>query len=244
MIQRGAGGQAVSDLFRIAPLGSGEYDDAPGYPLMKAVGSAREIKNLLEVLLLAYQLRDSDNYFPRVSGVKFSYNPYRVPFDRVSRIWLGSPAEGYRELELDDPRLFSVGATTYVGSFTWLIPEISKGLLDVIPKDAQGRPLADIQAATLDTDPATPGVQEYKEWQALLDHVRSLPDRDGDGLADIATTGAAAEQRMLREPSLRPAELFRNAGALQWGGSALLLVTLLLILWLLGLPIRRLLRRL
>ncbi|MGH8354682.1 MAG: bifunctional metallophosphatase/5'-nucleotidase, partial [Pseudomonas sp.] len=70
------GVQSVSDLFRIAPLGIGQYDDAPGYPLIKVYVSAREIKNLLEVLLLAYQLRDSDSYYPRVSGVKFSYNPY------------------------------------------------------------------------------------------------------------------------------------------------------------------------
>src|SRR5690606_260688 len=132
----------------------------------------------------------------------------------------------------------------YVGSYTWLIPEISKGLLEVIPKDAQGRPLADIKAATLDTDPATPGVQEYKEWQALLDHVRGLPDLDGDGLADIPTSGAAAERRVPREPSLRPVELFRNAGALQWGGSLAFVGLALVLLWLLSLPIRRLLRRL
>ena len=227
-----SGVQNVSDLFRIAPLGIGEFDEQPGYPLIKVYFTARELKNILEVLLLAYQLRDSDSYFPRVAGLKFAYNPYRVPFDRVSRIWLGDPQQGYRELDPDQPGLLSVGATSYVGSFTWLIPELSKGLLDVVPKDAAGRPLAAIREAVFDRAPQQPGLQEYKEWQALLDHIAGLPDLDGDGLADIVSSGAAAEQRLLRVASLAPSELFRHAGRLQWGAAALgagLLVLLLLL---------------
>jgi 5'-nucleotidase len=168
-----------------------------------------------------------------VSGVKFSYNPYRVPFDRVSRIEIGDASKVYQALDMQADRFYSIGATSYVGSFTWLIADLSKGLLQVQPKDAQGQPLAEIKAAVIDMDPQQPGVQEYKEWQGLLDHIRSLPDRDGDGLADIPTQGAAAEQRMLREPSLHPVELYRYAGPLQWGASLLPLAGLLLIIWLL-----------
>lgn len=233
------GVQDVSDLFRIAPLGIGQFDDEPGYPMIKAYVSARELKSLLEVLLLAYQLRDSRSYYPRVSGVRFSYNPWRVPFDRVSRIEIGDPVAGYRELDLDDTRLYSIGATSYVGSFSWLVPDLTKGLLDVVPKDADGRPLPRIEDAIVDQDPQAEGVQELKEWQALLDHIRSLPDLDGDGLADIPSSGAAAEPRMLRVPSLHPGELFRLAGPLQWGASALLLAGGLLLLCLLTRPLRR-----
>jgi 5'-nucleotidase len=234
------GVQAVSDLFRIAPLGVGELDDAPGYPLIKVYVSGQELKNLLEVLLLAYQLRESKSYYPRVSGLRFSYNPWRVPFDRVSRIELGDPVKGYTALDLADTRLYSIGATSYVGSFTWLVSDLTKGLLSVQPKDAQGQPLTELKAAIIDADPEQPGVQEYKEWQGLLDYVRSLPDLDGDGLADIPTQGAAAESRMLRAASLHPAELFRYAGPLQWGLSLVVLSGVLLIVWLLR---RRSLRR-
>lgn len=233
------GVQGVSDLFRIAPLGIGHFDDEPGYPMIKAYFTAREIKSLLEVLLLAYQLRDSDSYYPRVSGVRFTYNPWRVPFDRISRLEIGDPVKGYRDLDLDDTRLYSIGATSYVGSFTWLVPDLTKGLLSVTPKDAEGRPLPRIEDAIVDQDPDTDGVQELKEWQALLDHIRSLPDLDGDGLADIPTTGVAAEVRMIRAPSLHPADMFRLAGPLQWGTSAVVLACVLLILWLLSRPLRR-----
>lgn len=234
------GVQAVSDVFRIAPLGVGELDDAPGYPLIKVYVSGQELKNLLEVLLLAYQMRESKSYYPRVSGLRFSYNPWRVPFDRVSRIELGDPVKGYTPLDLDDTRLYSIGATSYVGSFTWLVDDLTKGLLSVQPKDAQGQPLAQLKAAIIDADPEQPGIQEYKEWQGLLDHIRSLPDQDGDGLADIPTQGPAAETRMLRAASLHPADLFRYAGPLQWGLSVVLLSGALLIL---GLLLRRRLSR-
>lgn len=59
------GMQAVPDLFRIAPLGVGELDDAPGYPLIKVYVSGQELKNLLEVLL-AHQMRESKSYYPRL----------------------------------------------------------------------------------------------------------------------------------------------------------------------------------
>jgi 5'-nucleotidase len=240
LIKGRQGVQAVSDLFRIAPLGIGELDDAPGYPLIKVYVTGQELKNLLEVLLLAYQLRESKSYYPRVSGLRFAYNPWRVPFDRVSQIELGDPLKGYTPLDLADTRLYSIGATSYVGSFTWLVSDLTKGLLSVQPKDAQGQPLTQLKAAIIDADPQQPGVQEYKEWQGLLDHIRSLPDQDGDGLADIPTQGAAAEQRMRRESSLHPAELYRYAGPLQWGVSLVLLAGVLLIVWLLR---RRHLRR-
>lgn len=233
------GVQSVADLFRIAPLGIGEFDDQPGYPLIRVYFTPREIRQILEVLLLAYQMRDSDSYYPRVSGVKFTYNPWRVPFDRVSRIWLGDAERGYRELDPDSSGLISLGATSYVGSFTWLIPELTYGLFNVVPKDADGQPLADIRDAVLDRDPATPGIQEYKEWQAFLDHVAALPARDAQGLALLADQGAAAEQRLLREASLAPSELWRHAGVLQW--TATLLCGLLL--WLVGWLIWRVLRR-
>lgn len=234
-----SGVQSVADLFRVAPLGVGEFDDQPGYPLIRVYFTPREIRHILEVLLVAYQMRGSDSYYPRVSGVKFTYNPWRVPFDRVSRIWLGDSERGYRELDLEAPGLISLGTTSYVGSFTWLIPELTFGLFDVVPKDAAGRPLAEIRDAVLDRDPEAPGIQEYKEWQAFLDHVAALPARDAQGLALLSDQGAAAERRLLRVASLSPGELLRLAGWLQWTATLLAGLLMLLAGWLLWRVARR-----
>ena len=67
-IYRGKSGiQAVSDVFRIAPLGLGVHDDQPGYPIVKFYLSAKEIKHVFETLLLARDIL-GDSYFSYFSG--------------------------------------------------------------------------------------------------------------------------------------------------------------------------------
>ena len=83
-------------------------------------------------------------------------------------------------------------------------------------------------------------MQEYKEWQGLLDHIRSLPDMDGDGLADIPTQGAAAEQRMRVSRACSRLSCTATPGRCSGGVSLVLLARVLLIVWLLR---RRRLRR-
>src|SRR5690606_2602285 len=155
------GVQSVADLFRVAPLGIGEFDDEPGYPLIRVYFTPREIRHILEVLLLASQMRDSDSYYPRLSGLQFTYHPWRMPLHLISRIWLGDAVQGDRDLDPDGLALLSMGAISYVGSVAWVMHQLTWGLFEVVPKDAQGRPLAYIGDAVLDRDPDTPGVQEY-----------------------------------------------------------------------------------
>nr|MCU0529303.1 hypothetical protein [Cyanobium sp. Prado107] len=40
--------------------------------------------------------------------------------------------------------------------------------------------------------------REIKEWQAVMDFLRDLPDRDGDGLPILRKDSAAREQRAIR----------------------------------------------
>ncbi|RRJ83537.1 bifunctional metallophosphatase/5'-nucleotidase [Aestuariirhabdus litorea] len=229
-----SGVQAVSDLYRLEPLGIGELNDEPGYPLMKVWFRPPDLKSIFEVLLLGYQLR-GDSYFPRLSGVRVTYNNYRPPFDRVTRVELGDSQRGYRELDLsaDNPELFSIGGTTYVGGFTWLIGDISYGLLSATPRDASGRPLADIRATIVDGDETRAGVQEIKAWKALLDYFSALPDTSGDGIADIALDGVSGEQRMVERSSLSPGAMLANTGGIAWTLYSLVALLLILSLWLL-----------
>jgi 5'-nucleotidase len=88
---------AVTDVFAAIPLGIG-MDDTMGYPLITCYFYASEIKKALEVLTSVYP-RKGASYFLQVSGVKFSYNPRRVIFDRVTDIRLGSEEEGYVPLD-------------------------------------------------------------------------------------------------------------------------------------------------
>ena len=79
---------AIGDLFRTIPLGIG-VDDTMGYPLISFYLYGYELKRALEILTSVYPLKGYD-YYLQISGLRFSYNPHRVIFDRVTDIEMGS----------------------------------------------------------------------------------------------------------------------------------------------------------
>lgn len=207
------GVQAVSDIFRIQSLGIGTLDDSAGYDVVKGYVSGPDLKSALEFLLIGYTLKGED-YYPRLSGVRVTYNPNRVPFDRITKVELGSEAEGWREADLRDADArYSLAATTYVASFLPQVSALSFGILDVTLLDADDNPVSpdDLAPILHDADPATAGVQGTKSWAALLDYTRQLPDLDEDGLGDIPSDGPLAEARLVPQPSWSPASLAANA---------------------------------
>lgn len=235
-----SGVQRVSDVFRIAPLGMGVHDDEPGYPLAKVYFTATELKSILEVVNLAYDLK-GPSYYPRFSGLRFRYNEYRVPFDRVMEIELGDAKRGYETIEVSEAntKLYSLGVTTYVGTFLSVVGELSRGILSVTPKDAQGNPVAHINDAIIDADPAKPGIQEIKEWQALLRFVQTFPDSDGDGIPNIREDEATNELRMIAIRSLAPSDLSQNATYLMGISAALCLLAFAVLMGIVFLVVRR-----
>jgi 5'-nucleotidase len=241
-IHRGAHGlQQTSDLFGVVPLGIGSVDDSVGIPLARVYFYASELRSILEVLSLAYAIKGAD-YFPYLSGLRFRYDPYRLPLDRVFDIELGDEVVGYKTLDQSaaNLRLYSLGTSVYILHFIGIIGQVSHGLLHVIPKNAAGQPIATPEDALLDGDPNTPGVQEVKEWITVLDAVRHLPDTNGNGIPDVPERYRHARPRMTSVASLNPLILFRNATFLMWGASAALVLGVLFAWALLRLARRRL----
>jgi 5'-nucleotidase len=246
-ILRGTTGrETVADLFRVMPLGIG-LDDTMAYPLIGVYLTATEIKKALEIVASVYPLKGSD-YFLQVSGARFTYNPRRMLFDRVTGVWLGSEEEGWRRLDTSgrNATLYRVVANYYNSAFLKLIGGFTFHILDIVPKDREGRPIQDLANARVDADPARPGIQELKEWVGLLSYAQSFPDADGDGVPEIPARYAGPEGRIVRAPSLNPVALLAGAGWVTWaaiGAVVLVLAVLaglvLLIVWL----VRRLVRR-
>ncbi|MCP4807294.1 MAG: hypothetical protein GY913_30660 [Proteobacteria bacterium] len=144
-----AGPLQLSDLFLVTPLGIGTTDDRPGYALMKLTVTGSDLKDLCEFLLVGYQLR-GDGYYPRVSGGRVHYNPWRVPPDRVVDVELeGGMAQ------LDDDATYTVALSSYVASFIPEVASLTKGLLDVQPVAIE---------------------PELKTYEALVAYVRAHPD--------------------------------------------------------------------
>jgi 5'-nucleotidase len=167
------GNIAVCDLFRTIPLGFSRGDDTMGYPLITSYLYAHEIKKILEVLTSIYP-RKGDHFFLQVSGLKFKYNPNRVIFDRVTDIWIGSEEEGYKPLGYSESNknLYRVAANIYNATFLSYVGRFTYRILDIVPKDRNGNPIATkgpmsnpfdlLLSLRVDIDKEKPGIQDCR----------------------------------------------------------------------------------
>ena len=212
------GSIAVCDLFRTVPLGVSRGEGTMGYPLVTCYFYAHEIKKILEVSTSIYPKKGS-KYFLQVSGLKFRYNPRRMIFDRVTDILMGSDEEGYQPLDYSDSNkaLYRVAANLYNATFLKFVGRFTYGILEIVPKDRHGNPVASkslkgnpfdlLLPLRVDTDKEKPGIQELKEWVCLLEYVKSFPSKNGDGIPDIPKKYSGKLGRIVKEPSWNPVAL-------------------------------------
>jgi 5'-nucleotidase len=215
-----AGVQTVYDVFAVAPLGAGVVDTTAGSALVTAYFTGLELKNMLEFLLVDNPAHPGE-YFPRVSGMRFRYDPARPRFDVVTAIELGDLDRGYRAVDISgkDQRLYSLTCPLYLGLIVMAIPKYTKGKLALAPKNKEGQPLTSRVEALDDPRSGTPdllppagtldkssvargagkdAVREIKEWQAIMDHLRSLPVKSAGELPVIPVDERAAEVRAIK----------------------------------------------
>jgi 5'-nucleotidase len=69
--------------------------------------------------------------------------------------------------------------------FIGIIKKKSFGLINVVPKDADGNKVTDMKTAIIDMDSSKAGVQEGKEWLALIEYLMQMKDTNGNGIPDI-----------------------------------------------------------
>ena len=84
-----------------------------------------------------------------------------------------------------DKTMYSITADSYMLEFIGIIKKMSFGLVNVVPKDASGLKVTDMKTAVLDADTLKDGIQEAKEWLALLEYLGSMKDTNGNGIPDI-----------------------------------------------------------
>lgn len=205
---RGVTGKVtVGDLFRTIPLGIG-VDNTMAYPLLSFYLYGYELKKALEILTSIRPIK-GDDYYLQISGLRFTYNPRRIIFDRVTDIETGSEEEGYQPLDYSksNKKLYRVAANIYNASFLKLVGSFTYSMLEIVPKDKNGRPLAKLSAALVDGNKSLPGIQELKEWQGVIQYVRSFPDTNVNGLPDIPEKYRGKLGRIVEKPSINPVNL-------------------------------------
>jgi 5'-nucleotidase/UDP-sugar diphosphatase len=153
--------------------------------------------------------------------MRFRYDPSRPKFDVVTAIELGDIDRGYKAIEITgkDEWLYSVTCPLYLGKIIMVIPKYTKGKLALVPKNKDGQPLTSKVEAlddprsdtpdllpppgTMDKDSVATGagkdaVREIKEWQAIMDYLRSLPVKSKGELPTIPVDERAAEVRAIK----------------------------------------------
>ena len=176
--------QSASDIFRIMSMGSGN-DDVPGYPLARLYVTGKELKRILEILQIAYKNAPENYCF--YSGIRVNYDPDKGMLRKINRIDIVNPDGTMTNVDFSrkNTTLYSITANSYILEFVGIIKKMSFGLINVVPKDESGNPVTDMKKAVIDLDEIAEGVQEGKEWLALIEYFSMMKDLDGNGVPDI-----------------------------------------------------------
>ncbi|WP_428673534.1 bifunctional metallophosphatase/5'-nucleotidase [Reyranella sp.] len=221
-LMRGKSGvQTVYDVFSVAPLGAGVVDPTAGSALVTAWFTGLELKNMLEFFLVDSPAHPGE-YFPRSSGMRCRYDPSRPKLDVVTAVELGDLNRGYRAIDVTgkDERLYSLTCPLYLGIILVAIPKYTNGKLALTPKNKAGQPLSSrVEALDTPGDSNSPyllpppgttdkasvatgtgkdALHEIKEWQAIMDHLRTLPAAKPSELPVVPVDDRAAEVRAIR----------------------------------------------
>ncbi len=211
----------VSDAFNIASLGVGTEGELVGIYL-----TGKDIQNAIELDASIQPLMPTAQLF--MSGVEYSFNRYRMIFNKVDYAMFRGD-DGTRS-EIKDDTLYFVVAGMYMGQMLGSVEETSMGILSITPRDEQGNPIAtdDLVNYVIKDEQGNP----LKEWYAIADYLGSM---NGEMDSRYATT----DGRKVVYTSLNPVKLLKNANIFTW----IVLILLVGIVAVVVLVIRSIVRR-
>jgi len=178
------GTQSIADVFRVMSLGSGA-DKVPGYALSKLYVTGRELKNIIEVLIMSSA--STPSHFCYYSHLRIEYDPKGGIFKKVKKLDFTDRDGNVTPILTgkEDNRLYSIVANSYMLDFVGIIKKQSFGLINVVPKDENGIEVTDMDKAVADFDELLPGIQEGKEWLALVKYFQQMKPSEEGGIPVI-----------------------------------------------------------
>lgn len=207
------GNVTVSDVFNAASLGVGTEGE-----LLSIYLTGKDLKNVLELDASIQPLMPSAQLF--MSGVEYSFNRYRMIFNKVDYAMLREDSGALAEIE--DDKLYHVVAGSYMGQMLGSVEETSMGIISITPRDENGNPIVgnDIFNYAVKDENGNP----VKEWYAIASYLR---DMDGE----MDEKYAEPDGRKVVYSSLNPVKLLRNANMFTYIALALIAVITALIVW-------------
>ena len=176
--------QTAPDIFKIMSMGSGK-DDVPGYPLSRLYVTGKELKSILEILQVAYKSTPANYCY--YSGIRVEFNPDKGLLKKIMQIEVihSDGKTSLVDFSKKNKTLYSITANSYMLEFIGIIKKMSFGLINVVPKDSGGNPVTDMKTAVIDMDEGRAGLQEGKEWLALMELIALMKDNNGNGIPEI-----------------------------------------------------------
>jgi hypothetical protein len=127
------------------------------------------------------------------SGLRYTYNPSRLIFNKVTNAELVREDGTTQAIEPD--KLYRVVCGIYSGQMLSYVQSKSFGIVSLIPKDKDGNALTDFTKQII----YAKGNQEVKEWQAVTEYLASF-DKQND-LSVIPAAYAEARGRKIENNS-------------------------------------------
>lgn len=165
----------INDIFNSTSLGYGD-DNIPGYPLSKIYISAKELKLLLELLLIVQKEHSGAQCF--FANLDYSYNDKKRNFHKITTIMIDNKLVDFSK---NNKKLYSIVADAIMIDFFYKIEKTTYGLIKVTPKDINGNKIKNFHETFIDFDKDKEGVQEGKCWLALYYYLKNFK-KDEDNL--------------------------------------------------------------
>ena len=215
------GDVSVSDVFNAASLGVGTEGE-----LVSIYLTGQDLKTALEVDASVYPLMHAAQLF--FSGVEYSFNTNRMLFNKVDYAMLRR-ADGTLE-PIEDEKLYRVVAGMYAGQMLGSVEETSFGLLQIVPRDKDGNPVAasELVNYVIHDENGTP----LKEWYAIASYIEDM-----GGTMD--SRYAETDGRKVVYSSLNPVKLLKDANKFTYILLAVILVLLAVVVLIVRAVIRR-----
>jgi len=208
----------VRDAYEILSLGIGE-DGISGYPLINVYLTGAELRMVAEIDASLSDLMSGTKLY--WSGLYSEFNPHRMILNRVVDVKLIGEDGSLKDL--DDKKLYRVVAGLYSGQMLGAVESMSKGLLQLKPKDKDGNPLEGFSSVIIKNQSG----MEVKEWYAFADYLSSFEKTDG--ISIIPAKYSKSEGRKVINDSTGIKDILRNPSAPFLKVAGILLLAILII---------------
>ena len=174
--------------------------------------TGKDLKNAMELDASVQPLMTSAQLF--MSGVEYSFNQYRMIFNKVDYAMLRN--DDGTLIEIKDDRLYHIVAGMYMGQMLGSAEETSMGILTITPRDEEGNPIAvsDLVNYVVKDENGNP----VKEWYAIATYLDAMEGGEMDARYE------KPDGRKVVYTSLNPVKLLRNANLFTYLVVAVILV--------------------